>query len=1471
MPASQAPPFGLLLKRFRLAAGLTQEDLAERALVSARGISDLERGVNRAARRDTIRQLAEALQLDVDERAALEDAAHTWNAHSSRAVQREKEDVLALGIFMFIDMRGYTRFTQERGDEAAGELAVHFAGRVRAGMDEWNGQLVELRGDEALCVFNSARQAVNAALGLQRLFDREVQSDPAVPLPVGIGLDAGEAVRVEGGYRGGALNLAARLCALAGPGEVLLSETVAQLARKIEGVTYVERGAVELKGFADPVRVVEVTVESGPVAGRSAAGGLLPAPLEGRFPIGNFIGALPRGPLIARHDEMERLVSGVEAVTAGEGRLILLVGEAGVGKTRLAQEIFLLARNHSFLVATGPCHEAERLSPYYPFLEVLSGAYQAAPADIRSHVARRWPHLARLLPDPSISPPTVARDDREEHLRLGRAVTSFFQSVAKAQPVAIVFDDLQWADELSLDLLGYLARHTRADRVLLVCTCVDSAVHHDTSLSALLRNLGRERLLERVPVRRLIPEGTAELVAAIMGEMEASEEFAAFVHRKTRGIPALIDEMLRSLGGRYQLVRELGAGGMGRVFQAKDVTNGKSVAAKIMFARGEVDLENSLRFQQEGAVLAALNHPNIVDVYGTFVEEHASWIIMELLDGWPLGQLMSAEAMSLRRIKHLATQVASALGYAHSHRIVHRDVKPDNIMVLHDDRVKVTDFGIARILRPDMTLDTMASTGMTMGTPLYMAPEQIEGHKIDGRADLYSLGAVLYQMVTGCPPFDGPDPLSIALKHVSEPPPPPRSIDSAVPEDWERLILRCLAKDPAARFQSADDLQDAMEALTSAARPPAQGSLPMASPHIHKARETATGTHDAQVPADPDRSYLLQVQIPDQAPAALLAGVPARIEVGGARLLLDRVGKMRVRLLTAAALGAMLAAAIVWIGNSSGPAAPPRARRAAVLWGTSNTSIVKFQNPDGIALDGENNIYVADQLSDTVQEISPRGEILASWGGSSHLVGPAGLAVDSEGNVYVADTGNSRIVKFSHDGRVLATMGEGEFASPLGIALDSDKNIYVTDAGNGQLVKLSAGGRILHRWGSKGGGAEQFQYPYGVALDSHGNIYVADDGRIQEVTPTGRFVRRTFKPETAHAGSGAFSGIALDATGDVFVADQVNDTVRKFSPDGRFLMSLGTKGSGPGQLQSPQGLSIDAHGNIFVADSQNHRVQELSAVGTPLEAWKSTGGSRGPRTVPGGIAVDVRGDVFVADTINSGSIYKLVASGRQDPRWQPVGYGEGVYQFGGLATDRNGNVYVADQLNDRVIKLSPTGKLLAGFDSLHAPSAVALDARGNLYVADAGDDSIVELSSSGKRLHVWGSPGNGEVQFASPVGIAVDGSGNIYVVDSVNDDVQKLTSGGVFVLRLGRSGPERMKSPSAVATDSSGNVYVADTGHNRIEEFSVDGKMLEAWGKRGSAVGQFNNPQGIAIDDRGTVYVADTDNHRVQTLSPVGQ
>lgn len=296
--------------------------------------------------------------------------------------------------------------------------------------------------------------------------------------------------------------------------------------------------------------------------GRTSVAGRRESGFDQQLPIGGYLGSLPGGPLVARDEELSRILAAVDAVTGGEGRVVLLAGEPGAGKTRLAQEITLEARNRRFLLASGSCFEQRQVVPYYPWLDALATLYGAAPESIRSAVPERWPLLAHLLPEAPIPVPAPISASQEEQERLFRAATGFVQAIAEQIPVAILLDDLQWADESSLNLLIHLARHTRTHRVLLLGIYRDVEVGRPGTFSVpldrALLELHRSGLSERVLVRRLDQAGTAALMAATLGESEVSDEFVDLVYRHTEGNPFFTEEVLRGLVERGDVFRRDG-------------------------------------------------------------------------------------------------------------------------------------------------------------------------------------------------------------------------------------------------------------------------------------------------------------------------------------------------------------------------------------------------------------------------------------------------------------------------------------------------------------------------------------------------------------------------------------------------------------------------------------------------------------------------------------------------------------------------------------------------------------------------------------------------------------------------------------------------------------------------------------------------------------------------------------------------
>ncbi len=256
---------------------------------------------------------------------------------------------------------------------------------------------------------------------------------------------------------------------------------------------------------------------------------------------------------------------------------------------------------------------------------------------------------------------------------------------------------------------------------------------------------------------------------------------------------------------RYELDHLIARGGMAEVYRARDRLLDRPVALKVLFPELSVDRAFVERFRREAQAAANLSHPNIVPVFDWGEDSGTYFIVMEFIDGRPLSAVLKAsKVLSPERAAEIGASVAYALGYAHKNKVIHRDVKPGNVLITDDSQVKVTDFGIARALN---TEESLTQTGAVMGTATYFSPEQAEGAGVDARSDIYSLGVVLYEMVTGRPPFMGETPVAVASKHVRDRPPAPREINPAIPPTFEAIILKSMSKDPAHRYQTAEELR----------------------------------------------------------------------------------------------------------------------------------------------------------------------------------------------------------------------------------------------------------------------------------------------------------------------------------------------------------------------------------------------------------------------------------------------------------------------------------------------------------------------------------------------------------------------------------------------------------------------------------------------------------------------------------------
>lgn len=285
--------------------------------------------------------------------------------------------------------------------------------------------------------------------------------------------------------------------------------------------------------------------------------------------------------------------------------------------------------------------------------------------------------------------------------------------------------------------------------------------------------------------------------------------------------------------GRYRVIRELGKGGMGLVYLAEDPMLGREVAIKtIRMQESDADKEKFLmeRFLREARIVAKLSHPNIVTIHDLFQQDDAVYVVMEFVPGRDLGvRLRESPTMDPAEVARIIAQAGAALDHAHSKGIVHRDVKPANMLIHQDGDVKVTDFGIAKL----STASTQTTTGVVMGTIDYMSPEQVQSKPVDGRSDLYSLAVMAFRLLTGKKVFDAESLVTLAMKIVNEPPPAPSAINSALPKAVDGVIAKALAKSPDDRYANcaafAHELELAISSPEAEAAPKPETAAPQIS------------------------------------------------------------------------------------------------------------------------------------------------------------------------------------------------------------------------------------------------------------------------------------------------------------------------------------------------------------------------------------------------------------------------------------------------------------------------------------------------------------------------------------------------------------------------------------------------------------------------------------------------------------------
>jgi DNA-binding SARP family transcriptional activator/class 3 adenylate cyclase len=438
----------------------------------------------------------------------------------------------ALSTIVFTDVEGSTALRTSRGDDVAQRILRHHEHLVRKLLAEHNGREVKSLGDGFLALFGSARRALAFAVALQRSMEEERGSSPSEAVRIRIGISAGEVVEEHGDVFGEAVHAAARVAGKAEGGQILVSEVVRRLVGSAPDTQFRDVGRFRLKGFPERWRLFElVWADTGPSAVPSPAG---------------------RAPLVGRADQLSELQAKLEGALSGAGGFVTVCGEAGIGKSRLTEELIAEALRRRALVFLGRCSEAEGAASYAPLIEILDAAlaqaaspeaFRAALGDDAPEISRLLPRLRRLFPDIGLS---LELPPDQERRYLFNSVVDFLSRTARVRPTILVFEDLHWADEATLLLIEHLAAELGGVPALVVATYRDVELGERPLLARALEGLVRRRLVHQVRLGRLAEKDVASMLEAL-ARQEAPGPVVEVVFSETEGNPFLVEEMFKYL------------------------------------------------------------------------------------------------------------------------------------------------------------------------------------------------------------------------------------------------------------------------------------------------------------------------------------------------------------------------------------------------------------------------------------------------------------------------------------------------------------------------------------------------------------------------------------------------------------------------------------------------------------------------------------------------------------------------------------------------------------------------------------------------------------------------------------------------------------------------------------------------------------------------------------------------------------
>jgi serine/threonine protein kinase/sugar lactone lactonase YvrE len=639
--------------------------------------------------------------------------------------------------------------------------------------------------------------------------------------------------------------------------------------------------------------------------------------------------------------------------------------------------------------------------------------------------------------------------------------------------------------------------------------------------------------------------------------------------------------------GKYDVLSEIGRGGMGIIYKAQDPSLNRFVAIKQLVLEGvDPDKKDEFRerFRREAILAAGLNHPNLISIYDVSIGTENSYYVMELLEGQSFRRELETrpeQRMSPEDLYNIFKQVCEGLAHAHQMNLVHRDIKPDNIFILPSGKVKLTDFGIARSSEPEVN-SNLTKPGVMLGTLSYVSPEQLQdARNVDHRADIYSLGVVIYEALAGQLPFTGEGLTSTLMAIVSREARAVNEVNPEISSQIASVVAKSMRKQANDRYSSVAEFLREYEKAMNLGKSPATAAIKIgsASPNaslqaLPKESSSATGFSPGLPVGAQGRPQPMSLQELEQTQPRINVPKPwaARTQAQQSSVNEDATDLVRV------------------VGTIGRPGEDKGC----------------FQEPSMICA-RLGRIVVGDTVRRKFQIFSREGRVLCESVANPQTKGtrtgggafskPSAVTIDVRGKIFATDSGDHYIRVYDGTGKFAKEIlnRQGKDSGITGIACDTGGNLYIADPDNGCIQVISGDtGTWLRKVGSKGTGEGQFQQPSGIALDRFSQLYVVDyaSSRVSIFSKAGIFQRAFGAKGT---GKGEFNvprGIAIDRYDRVYICDSLNHRVQVFNSKGEYLYYFGGRGQELGKFIGPADVSIDPENNcLYVADRGNARVQ----------------------------------------------------------------------------------------------------------------------------------------------------------------------------------------------------------------------------------------------------------------------------------------